>query len=243
MGDLLRLMKFGFEYETLIEVPYVFQLTLDDLKNNRQHTHLQDCRNNVLRNSDNLVLSRFLLAYFINLNKFNNSEIRNDRDVKIQVGIGYHGLRCQTFSSLITTENDNNRVNPQRAWTITPDGSVSVNDSPNVTSYSNLENYVLDQTIQPPRDSIINNIEVVSHILTWNDINERNYSNNTQTYFQRMLDSVFRVKNSFNYWNNQTTSNHVHISCENRFQIPYNLLKCANAWLFFESIFLLLVAP
>jgi len=230
-------IRFGFEYETLVEVSPLFTIVLTDLFTHRTYANITDYPLRELPDDPDSknIIGQFLMAYSINsyIDRFNDTEFR--------VGVEYHEQTYPTFTSLITRQV--REPEPTKIWTITYDMSVMMRSDPpsHVKPYTNLLTYGKEPI--PAGDVILENVEIVSPILTWDDVHSKVFNNNTTTYFEKIMDNGLRINNTFRYWNNSTTSNHVHVSCGDDFKNPYNLLKAANAWLFFEPVFLLLVAP
>jgi len=218
-------LRFGFEYETLVEVKNpLFHPMLQCLKTYHDNGKPIRTLDNFPDNTDTKTIIRFLLASI--LNNMNNS-------IKFKATKSHHGLACDTFNinhvPLIMKGkvNDNPNVirNTSNAWVITNDSSVDIKAG---GLYSSIGNY---EYVNP--DNILENIEFVSPILTFDQIKNR------ELYKFR---NVIQANNSFNHWNNSTTSNHVHVSYDDKFKEPECLVKAAMAWWVFEPVFLFLVA-
>lgn len=84
----------------------------------------------------------------------------------------------------------------------------------------------------------IENIEIVSPILSFFDVKGKN---NT-SYFTQVFNEILTATGSFEYHTNETTSNHVHISNNDNFNSPEILFKCIMAWILFEPVFMTFVS-
>lgn len=249
--NLVQTMTFGFEYETLVEVKNNMFLPLyQQLNTNRKHVQTCD-----ISNSQPDTLTRFLLAAIFNLMSARHT---------FEAAKAYHGEPCPTFPLIPTKpaalqnsqatnyqqyqalnanmmDIDDGYRSPQtqkqrNTWVITFDRSVKQDNT--VSLYTTFESLLMNSRNTPGKgNTLLEHIEIVSPILTWSDIKMNNV-------FQEFMNSVIRVNNSFEYWNNSTTSNHIHIACKDIFRTdPISLLKAAMAWWVFEPVFLLLVAP
>ena len=84
-------------------------------------------------------------------------------------------------------------------------------------------------------------IEIVSPPLTFDEKGEsalKNVMNNVIP-----CKDVYKDDAKLEYWNNENTSNHIHLSCMdipkniNYIAIPSNLVKVCLAWWYFEPVF------
>lgn len=82
-------------------------------------------------------------------------------------------------------------------------------------------------------EQFIEFIEIVSPILSWDYISKGQLSNTLNS---------FRANGIFNFINNKSTSNHVHLSNGDAFKDPVNLVKAVIAWWYYEPVFLSMVA-
>lgn len=101
-----------------------------------------------------------------------------------------------------------------RDWLIDDDGSVLYNGNDS--------------------DQYLQNIEIVSPILSYSEVNGK--------YFRHILDKILTANGWFEYHNNESTSNHVHLSHNENFTRPDMLFKCVMAWVLFEPIFMTFVS-
>lgn len=188
--------KFGFEYETIVQVKSanfykLFQNTFDNCS-----------RNSISQN----IFNRYQLA-----------NIYNTAERPFSYTVAYHGRPCKLRPILLDTNNDTHMAGTElsKPWVVTHDGSVkSENES---------------------HGNIIQYIEIVSPILSWADI--------TSNILETVLNKQLLCDVEFNYFNNSTTSNHVHLSYNKVFQDKDAkiVLKIAMAWWYFEHVFLYLV--
>ena len=78
-------------------------------------------------------------------------------------------------------------------------------------------------------------LEIISPIMK--------YSYITKDKFSHMMTHILPIDGYINYWNNENTSTHVHVSfpeLESKETRPLVMVKIFYAWLYFEPIFLLL---
>lgn len=217
-------MRFGFEYETLIEVKNrLFDPLYQKLKVARKDVNTS-CP---LEFSNDNTLTRFLLASIFN--------VMSDK-YQFKAAQQYHGEACVTFPLFGTRQaRDMMEIDAVPAWVISFDSSVQAQkEGSMVPLYTSFKSLYSGAPPPQPTERILEHMEMVSPILTWADVVE-------QGMLQQFLDVIIRANDSFVYWNNETTSNHVHVSCLDLFKEPRNLVRAAMAWWMFEPIFLLLV--
>ena len=122
---------------------------------------------------------------------------------------------------------------PYTAWLVTFDGSVSSlggYGEKRVQLYRNIHDKAYTDV---DLAGIISSVEIVSPVLHMKDINQVSY----------FVNEVALANGSLTYWNNYSTSIHIHISCGQIFEDPRNLFKIYMAWWFFEPVIMMMVAP
>lgn len=135
-------------------------------------------------------------------------------------GVG-HVLACNYYLSEILQSDHFTIDGEADKWLITKDESVLLGH--NNMYYRSLHNH---QHVKLSSRKIIANIEIVSPVMSYSDISSK----------LNMLD----ISNTF--VNNQSTSNHVHLSFS-EFITPYNLYKICIAWFIFEPLIMAMVTP
>lgn len=149
-------------------------------------------------------------------------------------------LKClpSPFTTIDTCSNPDNNC-----WTVTQDVSVEIDGKDLYT----MNHYAMQRVKNVEGRSrllLLENIEIVSPILKWNDINRKeNNSSGKLSSFENVLEKKVHADGLFEYYNNELTSNHIHISLMDTFKNPYNLVDICMAWLYFEPLWFSLVAP
>jgi hypothetical protein len=207
-------MMFGFEYETLVQV------IIDHTPIQINNTTIQIInmihwmkKNPRSGNTYSTVTSMFLIAIIISIASAS----------VIEVVTTYHGEPFKTYDYM---EIDAHLGN----WTITKDSSVKLNTS---TVYQSIEQLYDDKDdISFVDEQMIENIEIVSPILDWKSVNDGVINSEL---------NKFRAGGIFNYINNSSTSNHIHLSNGDMFKTPKNLVNAVMAWWYYEPVFLSMV--
>ena len=209
--------KFGFEYETLINVnAKIYHDFRDYFKESR--VYLQYCA--VTGDED---VHKILLTSLLN----NNNHGHNVAQYKAILG-DEQQIICN-----LTLKPSN--VDPNKAWIITSDRSVQYmidEDEEYDPFYTTFESIRFPL---PKPNYIISGIEIISPILSFNDIAD------AQCLLRQVIDRELLYNGTFTYLNNPSTSNHVHFSLGNAFQDPTNLLKLVMAWWYFEPLIMLTI--
>lgn len=209
------------------------------------------------------ILVRFVLAAIYH-------RMQKDALFKIpfRVQKHYHGATCEAVPLAHTqvdgwlgkTGNNSSNANTGmkgNAWAITPDSSVvwckkektDANSSPcqPMVVYESLNHFILQEhsngmnmvqpnVLQISPQHTLEHVEIVSPPLTKQDI-----ENGILSY----VDGIMSANGKLSYYNNEKTSNHVHMSFNNGcgnvlLKSPESLLKVCMAWWYFEPIFMLL---
>lgn len=244
--------KFGFEYECLVEVLNPFFLTLlNKLKTNGYL--LNNCKvsyNETENNSNSIDTydskdSEFMriihrqnneINELLNINKqerFLMAAVLNciDPNIQFNASTTYKYDPCYIYPLIHHLRPS---INPQ-IWTLTFDNSVK-KENCNFPFYSDSDCLTKNRKQCP--ENLWESIEIVSPILTWNDITNVNKNKNS---FYKIFNDILPGNNSFKYWHNKTSSNHVHISKGGCFNISRILIKICMGWWYFETLFLTLV--
>ncbi len=181
-----------------------------------------------------------------------NSYIPNNN--KFIFAPGYHDDRkCVPSLTEMINPCFSDEKYGSKCWETTLDTSVSLGDS--IFVYTKLNNgqyshqIMVDDLLKDM--TIIENIENVSPILSWKDITEKKKGDGDgngselekekRTKFETVLDVEMSAGGLFNYFHNDKTSNHVHLSLEKEFQNPFHLADMCIAWWYFEPLFIALV--
>ncbi len=264
--------KFGFEYEALVGInmnaetnALLEKLTaqilgaINDPKT-RESIH---CKNIIELTMENMklkwrkksFLADFIIRYMFVLLLNSSSrqtfqfapEYHNDLDVCVPKMLDDKDTGKDTVC-----DKDN-------CWTVTSDSSVRTGDDLRV--YSNDHHSVKKAYNVENEKTLLESIEIVSPILKWRDLTKKRYSrsasnsnkstsnsnkNNTQGIvpsFHYVLDDALKANGLFEYYNNNYTSNHIHLSLNDTFKDPCNVVDIAMAWWYFEPLFFSIVAP
>lgn len=185
---------------------------------------------------------RRILANLYNKSKLNNNLVR-------KYCFSYHqGYKGKIILDKSTPNESATCDSKQRNWVVSHDGSVRLlqQNGRVCNFYETLD--ILKTAEQKPVDReyntargkskyfrtpyVFENIEIVTGILEDSDIS--NLGN---------IFNVLTVNNNLQYFNNSTTSQHVHMSAKvansrELFREPNNLLKICLAWWYFEPIIL-----
>ena len=231
--ELLKNMKFGFEFETLVETnERDFNSALAAL--NKTTHNLDEKYGDIDEEKEYKdTANQLIIAAHMNL---------MNKAFYFKVASDYHGLEVDVPSlealvgklGLSTTARA--RANLEKTtnqfWVVTRDSSVDHNrykHRPNL--YQTLKDMNEDR-YREDRTKIIHHIEIVSPILTMKDV--------TENIIGTFINKVAPANDTFMYWNNRTTSNHIHLSCGDLFKQPANLVKICMAWWWCEPLFMLL---
>lgn len=206
-------LRFGFEYETLVEVHPTYIGTFRNVLALVKH----ECELHGSQLNPN-TMQRMALAALFNL-------MGGDM---FRIALKYHGDVYDTIHLVHVLLNHGDRIaaaDPGRSWVVTHDGSVEGN----IDLYDTFENH---RTVDRSGGYLLQNMEIVSPILSWKMVHRERFVSTFRT---------MTLNGGLKYWNNPTTSNHVHISCLDEFKKPGNIVKLAMAWWYFEMFFMSLV--
>lgn len=249
--------KFGFEYECFIEIDnayFIFllnqllskQLTFNytdefspnDSRSNSQsqsktkskeHYTEEELFWRLVRRDDDSIsnvatteknqFERFLIASFLNT---------IDPEIQFQVAPRY----AKTPVNIFALFQHKKIPSKTHYWSITSDSSVKKElcKNPFYKNSDDKKRYNINNC-----DKIIENIELVSPIIKWDEIK---HSEDDKNLIGRTLNTIIPCKGVFDFWHNHKTSNHVHISKDNAFQEERNVIKICLAWWYFEPLFL-----
>lgn len=256
--------KIGFEYETLMHVRGAEQRQylnfldrfLHKFKCNSRRDPSPDDRQPPIpaKRSDRMQsLIRFQIAHDINA----NIATRGGAEVEVSPLDRINGVESPTIEPRLP----NNRcirvaedygdapcsvnfkpVDPDGGtWALTHDGSVKVTQASKEGKFIYMYEHLHPQgpLICDAREH--NNARVDHHTVQCMEfvspiMEEAAYETTLNTFF-----TDTRVNETYFYFNNSTTSNHVHISYGNELRNPMKLLKFLMAWWYFEPVFLHIV--
>ena len=233
---LYNSFKYGLEYETLVKTEElhqmhdIYRLEYEDEPSNSGDTMPCDMNKKIL-NYDNEILFRKLLKESI------ESKIADKKykDIHMKYQWDYNNL-----------ENANcplDDVSDIEAWIVTYDGSVKSNPSRSPTGlqprekiplYHKLDDLINNTNLLPATsdDDIIQNIEIVSPPLTRSQLDKG--------YLNKVFE-VFSGMENLKYFNNEKTSNHIHLSCGTEFDNPRVLYNLYVIWMIIEPVILLML--
>lgn len=258
-------LRFGFEYETLIEPTEDYFELLEQLKKLSDERALSHVCNGILNRpeagwenekvdfttltkkeaeivkalmapaaiSDD-IFERFLVTSICNMGDVKGTRFKTLENIHSGVCDGFEILIDEHDNLVINTlATRKGSVSPksERVWMVTVDMSV-------IKSKQRLYQKFLGKPIRfiKPKHALIEKTEIVSPILTFKDI----YG----SYFTSVMNVHLGAYDILRYWNNDNTSNHVHISYDDPLfhdHKPEFLIKFCMAWWYFEPIFLLLM--
>lgn len=226
-------LKFGFEYETLVNAMNVYHMPyISCLKKTKtQLANGDQCKD--IDNKVSATVNRFIIGSYIN---------SKQTQVKCKVVKAYHVEKDQQVSCLPAEIFDMKQVKDMSmeidtsVWVISYDGSV-IYKQKNGVNASAIPHFprnpfpydVLDNVIKiDDKSNIIECMEFVSPIINHN-------------YFFGGFLKDLNSNGNFQCFHNKNTSAHVHVSHGDTFRKPQNLIKAAMAWWYFEPFFLLIV--
>jgi len=242
---------FGFEYETIVKInnPY-YQEAYKELTNtlNKEPYHLirslcPGIKVALLSSENNkqerlALIHRILLATIIN---------NHSKCIYIKPAKGYHSTECFAFSKPPTKS----RI----PWALTFDRSVKSSGIDDLL-YREDENVKL-MAVDSEETHVLDFMEFVSPIISWDNIEwlnmfmneikvQRSQQENSNKYTTETCNNTYptNIDGKFIYVDNNTTSNHVHLSYGNKFAKNKLLtFNAARAWWIYEPLFMMLVLP
>jgi len=218
--------KYGLEYETLVYSPRIKAL----YESEKQRLNSQGVTVNY---KCDLTKDTFNSKYdkektgpyrrFVQESIQERATAENAIDVNIRYELSSSWVKCPVVSE------------DKPEWIITHDSSVQSNPPPPrefIPLYHNLDDLIKqDITRLLPAQyekEIVQNIEIVSPPITRKQI--------SNGYIKHALN-IFRGKeNELVYFNNELTSNHIHVSCENEFDNPRALYNVYVIWMLVEPL-------
>lgn len=264
-------LKFGFEYETIVEADDMYRELEAEYNTIRESEGFRDICNGVLvtepkitdadianlteeeRNNpkimefieaaENLKTTEWDMHDMFLLGALYN-ETSHTNMVRFEHAAITEGENCKTFRIVDAPPDKQDKKkmirdemipypDASKKWLITYDTSVTMGDGFPLY-YSLLEHTKQQGSAPNPTNRLIEMIEVVSPILSYNDLKKGVLTNT--------IGNVFLADGHLKYWNNTKTSNHVHMSYGgNDIPIHELITKLCFAWWYFEPVFLLLV--
>ncbi len=209
-SDYLKAIRFGLEYETLIQYKPKTRIDVIDkpfgCKSVEGFKKPQGKEANSGIEAQHMKIRATLAKLYNEYNKF-PKDYPIDMSIKHRFVVedGYHGNKC-CVNPEDTYLLDNN------VWIITYDQSVEA-QPPIINNIDHTE------FVSPPLN-FLNDFEVVPNVIS------------------EILPYKIENENTFELKSNSTTSNHVHMTCGNRFKEPKHLVKICVAWLYFEDVFM-----
>lgn len=263
--DLNRL-KFGFEYETLVEClstdyedlyEQMLEIAkmggLEHICNGRLHVgkskwsprEIAEARHIAEKTNDmslmktvmglekgankSAVIERVenILQDFVLASIFNSFNVASTTQFKVA---------SKTHTSCLSFDLDGSETLPitgAKSWVLVPDISVIHNRA--IDSCYTSFGEVLKNRSYNPSGEVLNNVEVVSPVLEYQEIKGG--------YLNSVISNLGGSQGIFKLFNNEKTSNHIHISYDHpsfKDNLSFFATKLCMAWLYFEPIFLLL---
>ena len=227
---LYNQFKYGLEYETLVYSEEFHQnhdintLELEEQPSISDDSIMPCDFNKKVNDSDNDILFRKLLKDSIQ-SKVAEKKYK-DIHVKYAWEYNFEKANCPLDG-----------VDDIEAWIVTYDGSVKSNpEGPRekIPLYHKLDDLISNRNLLNAKseDNIVQNIEIVSPPLTRSQL-DKDY-----------LNSVFEVlpgMEKLKYFNNEKTSNHIHLSCGTEFDNPRVLYNLYIIWMIIEPLILLML--
>ena len=263
-------IRFGFEYETLIEPKTSFWdiviTTVNNIKSGAYNTICDNVFNEIKSDLEKINPNEYdkmiqilytapydagAEDYFIDPRYANISSPDSQRREQLALAkdpstlLLYRFVLAALFNNVIRTSGDRNlqkyyfkgetisgdicdsfNLNDQRLyqsrnrgtsiWKVTHDSSVE--RIGNEFLYKRIEGRTIKKII-----SYLRCIELVSPVLTYNDVNED---------LETLINTILPANRMLVYWNNHRTSNHVHLSYQgfDFRQNPYAIVKLCMAW-------------
>ena len=217
--------KYGLEYETLVHSPAVVATYNSEYERLKQSTEY-------IRPSCELTKATFEASSKKTAaspyRKFIQESISSRAADDINV-------RYETYASWsICPHTDED----QHEWIVTYDESVESNPPPPrefIPLYHNVDDLIRPNVanLLPAKTekNIVEHIEIVSPVITRKQV--------TNNYIAKALQ-IFRGKNNeLTYFNNEKTSNHIHLSCGTEFDNPRALYNVYIIWMIIEPLILL----
>lgn len=218
--------KYGLEYETLVYSPRIKALyeTEKDRLNSQGFTVNYKC--DLTKDTFNSKYDKEKTApyrRFVQESIQERATAENATDVNIRYEQSSSWVKCPVVSV------------DKPEWIITHDSSVQSNPPPPrefIPLYHHIDD-LLNQDIgallpAQYEKEIVQNIEIVSPPITRKQINNG--------YIKHVLNIFHGKENELLYFNNELTSNHIHVSCENEFDNPRVLYNVYVIWMLVEPL-------
>jgi hypothetical protein len=220
--------KYGLEYETLVYSPRIKALYEAEKQRLNSLGTVVSYKCDLTKDTFNSKYDKEKTApyrRFVQESIQERATADNATDVNIRYEFASSWVKCPVVSE------------DKPEWIITHDGSVESNPPPPpprefIPLYHNIDDLLKQDTaaLLPARyeKHIVQNIEIVSPPITRKQI--------TNDYIKHAL-SIFRGKDDeLVYFNNELTSNHVHLSCDNEFDNPRALYNVYVIWMIVEPL-------
>jgi hypothetical protein len=218
--------KYGVEYETLVYSPRIKVLYESEKQRLNSQGYTINYKCDLTKETFNSKYDKEKTSpyrRFVQESIQERATAENATDIKIRYELASSWVKCPVISE------------DQNEWIITHDGSVQSNPPPPrefVPLYHNLDDLLKQDTAKllPAQyeKEIVQNIEIVSPPITRKQI--------SNGYIKHALN-IFRGKdNELLYFNNELTSNHIHVSCENEFDNPRALYNVYVIWMIIEPL-------
>lgn len=223
-------IKIGFEYEIIIQcsdnniLNDVFRIEDEVQKYSCYNYGINGIHRNSTRIRDAYVLRviRHILAdYYHQVQMVKYNKIKYN----FKKADGYKKKLCNVPSG----------IKKENSWQIQHDGSVSLQQDKKllIKLYEtlNIQKFASNDQINTliNNRTVFENIEIVSPVLTIKN-------NKHKEVIYDIYNNVFSNTNLF-YFNNSTTSNHIHFSCGDDFRDKDNLYNICMNWIHFEPLF------
>lgn len=223
-------IKIGFEYEVIIQcldnniLNDVFKIEDEVQKYSCYNYGINGIHRNSTRTRDTYVLRviRHKLAEYYH-------QVQNIKYNKIKYNFkkadGYKKKLCNVPSG----------IKKENSWQIQHDGSVSLQQDKNLSiklyETLNIQKFATKDQINILNSSrkVFENLEIVSPVLTIKN-------NKHKEVIYDVYSNIFGNTDLF-YFNNSTTSNHIHFSCGDDFRNKDNLYNICMNWIHFEPLF------
>lgn len=224
-------IKLGYEYEVLIKCNA--NTILNDLYRIEDEVQKYSCYDFGVkggkRNTD-----RFRDEYVQRVIRYKLAELFLRTQADLWKKIQYNFKTCDRYLANMCDLPIGNKDSDQNSWQVQHDGSVRLNQNERIFTrpYQSLENVMTNReqkSIKSDR-SVFENIEIVSPILT---IKNNDYIDKITAIYT----NIFR-DGDLKFFNNSTTSNHIHFSCQDYFRNPRHLYNICINWWHFEPLFM-----
>lgn len=221
--------KYGLEYETLVYSPTVvaiYNIEYERLKQSTEYIRPSCELTKEIFEATSTKKSSVPYRKFIQESISSRASSENVEDINVRYETNASWSICPHISK------------DQHEWIVTYDGSVESNPSPPrefIPLYHSVDDLIRSNVanLLPAKTekNIVEHIEIVSPVITRKQV--------TDDYIIKALQ-IFRGKNNeLTYFNNEQTSNHIHLSCGTEFDNPRALYNIYIIWMIIEPLILL----